>query len=112
MPNDILNNLLVSQGGAPPYTEATRSGNGWFLLSAAFAPVAATPTTTAAQEIFNNTQGPGAISLVVDTLHAYQLLSTAATQTYSIWAQVTTQKVAPTNGAQNIFSNSGRALTS
>ncbi len=64
---------------------------------------------TAAQEIFNNTSGPGAIALVIDTFHAFQLLSTAATQTYSIWAQVTTQKLPPTNGAQTIFSNSGRA---
>ena len=99
--------LLTAQG-LPPYTEMSRLGNGWTLLSAAFTTVAAVPSTTAAQEIFNNTAGPGAMTLVVADLFAFQLLSTAAAQTYGIWAQVTTQKAAPTNGAQTFFSVSGR----
>jgi hypothetical protein len=99
--------MLTAQG-LPAYTEMSRLGNGWTLLSAAFAPVAAVPSTTAAQEIFNNSTGSGAMVMVIVDIFAFQLLSTAAVQTYAAWAQVTTQKAAPTNGAQTFASVSGR----
>lgn len=102
--------LLTAQG-MPQFTEMSRKGNGFSLrTSTAFAPVAAAPTTTAALEIFNNTLGANAQVLVVKDLFAFQLLSTAATQTYGIWAMVTTQKAAPTAATLNIYSLSGAPL--
>ncbi len=68
------------------------------------------PTTTTALEIFNNTTGQSAVALVIEDIFAFQLLSTAAVQTYGVWAMVTTQKVAPTNTALSIFSQSGLPL--
>lgn len=111
MPNDVNGNLLIEQGAFPQYTEATRTGNGWYFQSivTGMTNTAAVPTVGGAsniQEIYNNLPG---MVMVIDTLHAFQLLGTAATQTYSIWAMVTTQKAAPTNSAQTIFSNSGRS---
>ena len=98
---------LIVAGGLPSYTEWTRRGNHWRVKTAtAFAPVAAVPTTTAKLELYNpasNTE-----SIIVTSLFAFQLLSTAATQTYSIWAQVTAAKAAPTAAALVIASNSGR----
>lgn len=103
-----LNELLTAQG-LPAYTEMTRKGAGYTVKTAtAFAPVAAVPTTTARLEIFNNTSGT---VLVVKDLFAFQLLSTAATQTYALWAMVTTAKAAPTNTALDLMSLSGKAKT-
>lgn len=96
--------------GNPAYTEITRQGNGWNLVTAtAFTPVAAVPAVTAALEIFNNTTGNSSITLVVDSLFGFQLTSTAVVQAYGVWAMVTTQKVAPSNTALSVFSQSGRA---
>jgi hypothetical protein len=110
MGNNALGDLFVVQGGVPQYTEATRSGTGWNVQTAtAFAGVAAVPTTTARLEIFNNTQGQGAVSLIIDSLWADQILATAVSWSASIFAMVTTQKVAPTNTALDITSVSGRS---
>lgn len=99
--------LLVAQG-LPKYTELTRQSNGWNVMtSTAFAPVAAVPTTTAALEVHN--PSGSANNLVVADLFAFQLLSTAATQTYAIWAQVTVAKAAPTAAALTIASRNGQA---
>ena len=97
---------LVAQG-LPPYAEMTRQGNGWSVQTATLmAPLVAIPTTVAALEIYNNM---AATSLLVDTLFASQVLSTAASQTYAIYACVSTKKTAPTNTALSVFSSSGRA---
>ena len=113
MPNDGMprGGLLVSQD-APPYAEATRLGIGWQTQTTTlFAPLVAVPTTTAALELWNNTQS--GMNMVVDTLYAEQILSTAATQTYAIWACVSTPKAVPTLTALSITSPSGRsAITS
>lgn len=99
---------LYAQGN-PAYTEATRQGVGYNCsLIAAVAPLNAIPTSTAALEIFNNTAGPGAINLIIDSLFAFQLVSTGVVRTASIWAMVTTVKAVPVFTAQNIFSQSGR----
>lgn len=109
MPNNLNGDLFVVQGTVPQYTEATRSGTGWNVQTATlFAAVAAVPTTTARLEIFNNTTGPGAVSLIIDGLWADQILATAVSWSASIFAMVTTQKAAPTNTALDIFSHSGR----
>lgn len=97
---------LVAQG-LPPYTEIVRKGKSWRVMtSTAFAPVAALPTTTAHFELYN--PGNNDESIIVQDLYAFQVLSTAATQTYSIWAQVTATKAAPTAAALTIASNSGK----
>ena len=99
---------LFTAQGMPPYAELTRQGVGWSVQTATlFAPLVAIPTTTAALEVFNNT---GTESLIVDTLFASQVLSTAATQTYAIYACVSTKKAAPSNTALSIFSSSGRPV--
>ena len=105
---DRAGNLLIAQG-LPSYTEITRQGNGWSMQTATlFAPLVAIPTTTAALEIYNNMIG-GA-SLIIDTLFASQVLSTAASQTYAIYACVSTQKAVPTNTALSVFSSNGRPV--
>ncbi len=94
--------------GNPPYTELSRSGKGWnTIITTAVAPLAAIPTTTAHLEIFNNSAGAGSFVMVIDSLHAFELLSTNIVRTASLWAMVTTQKAAPANTALSIFSNSG-----
>ena len=99
--------LLVAQG-LPTFAEITRQGNGWSMQTATlFAPLVAIPTTVAALEIFNNMS---ADTLVVSDLFASQVLATAASQTYAIYACVSTKKAAPTNVALSIFSSSGRAV--
>ena len=104
---DDYGGLLVSHG-LPKYAEMTKGGKSWHVETAtAFAPVAAAPTTTARFEIYNNTVGMNSVALIVDQIFAFQLLSTAAGQTYALWAMVSTQKAAPTNTALNIYSNSG-----
>ena len=101
---------IISQGN-PPYTELSRQGVGWNVsLASAVAPIAAVPTTTAQLEIFNNSAGPSAFVMVIDSLFGFELLSTNIVRTASIWAMVTTQKAAPTNTALNVFSHSGRPL--
>ncbi len=98
---------IVAQGN-PPYTELTRAGKGWSVgLAAAVAPLAAVPTTTAHLEIFNNSAGPAAFVMVIDSLFAFELLSTNIVRAASLWAMVTTQKAAPANTALSVFSASG-----
>jgi hypothetical protein len=110
MPNNATGDLFVVQGTVPQYTEATRSGTGWNTQTAtAFAAFAGVPTTTTRLEIFNNTQGPGAVSLIIDGLWADQILATAVSWSAQIFAMVTTQKAIPTNTALDICSHSGRA---
>lgn len=100
---------IVAQG-LPPYTEMTRLGQGWTVQTATlFAPIAAYPSTTARLEIYNNTSGASALNMVITDLFAAQILSTAATQTYAIFAMVTTTKTAPTNTALSVASVSGKA---
>ena len=99
--------LKGNQGNYPRYAEAARLGNGWSIMTAtAFAPVAALPTTTARLELWNNSNS--GMVMIADQVFAFQLLSTAAGQTYAVWAMVTTQKDNPTNTALTIYSNSGR----
>lgn len=109
MPNDGMTRpgLLTSQD-APPFFEMSRLGAGYQAQTATlFAPLTAIPTTTAALELWNNTTS--GMTMAVDTLFASQILSTAATQTYAIYAQVTVPKAVPTVTALVIHSMSGRS---
>lgn len=99
-------NVLMAQG-LPSYAEIMRQGDGWTVgTSTLFAPLVAYPTTTAALEVYNN----GSRVMVVSELYAAQILSTAATQTYSIFSMVTTAKAVPTLTALSVFSLSGKAI--
>ena len=91
----------------PASMEIMRRGDGWTVgTSTLFAPLVAYPSTTAELEVYNN----GTRMMVVSSLYAAQILSTAATQTYSIFAMVTTAKAIPTLTALSVFSLSGKAL--
>lgn len=101
-------NLRVAAGNAP-YQDMSRRRLGWTVgTSTLFAPLVAYPTTTAALEVYNNYNTETA--LVVTDLYASQILSTAATQTYAIYAMVTTSKAVPSLTALSLFSMSGKAL--
>lgn len=92
----------------PPFYETQRRTDGWTVQTATlFAPLVAVPTTTAALEIYNNSSSR---LMVISELFADQILSTAATQTYAIYAMVSTQKAIPTLTALTLASLSGKAL--
>jgi hypothetical protein len=90
------------------YAETSRRGQSYTVGTATlFAPLVAYPTTTAALEVYNN--HPTKV-MVISELYAAQILSTAASQTYAIFAMVTTTKAVPTLTALSVFSNSGKAV--
>ena len=100
-----LGSVPVSQV-LPPYYSISKLNDGWTVQTATlFAPIAAYPSTTARLEAFNNR--PGYV-MVIEGLFAAQVLSTAATQTYAIFAMVSTSKAAPSNTALLVTSLSGR----
>lgn len=104
--NADFNKNLVTADGMPPYTEIARRGEGYTVgTSTLFAPLVAYPTTTAALEVYNN----GTRALIVSDFYAAQILSTAATQTYAIYAMVTTLKAVPTLTAVTMYSMSGKS---
>lgn len=100
---------LVAQG-LPPYTEMTRKGNGWHVMSVvAVAGLVVRPSTTAAFEIWNG-YAVGGKSLLIDRLFWHNLVSTNVVEGFSGWAAVTTAKAAPSAGANVITrGNSGKA---
>ena len=94
--------------GLPPYAEMTRKGNGWATMAVtAVAGLVVRPTTVCALELWNgyNTGGP---SLIVDRLFAFNLVSTNVIEGFSLWAQVTASKTAPTSAALAVRGNSGK----
>ena len=115
MPDVDIKGVDLTQFGSlptsqvlPPYFEMARRGDGWTVQTATlFAPVAAYPGTTAKLEAHNNRPG---YLMVIEGLFAAQVLSTAATQTYAIFAMVTTSKAKPTNTALVVASMSGRPI--
>jgi hypothetical protein len=95
--------------GLPPYTESVRKGTAWQTMAVtAVAGLVVRPSTTAALEIWNGYQPAGA-SLVIDRVFAFNLVTTAANEGFSVWAQVTTVKAAPSSAALAIRGNSGKA---
>lgn len=109
--NALLTNSLKHLEVAkalPDYMQTRLLGQGWSIQTATlFAPLTAVPTTAAALEIFNNSTAGRLI--VVESLFADQILSTAATQTYAIYAMVTTQKAVPSLTALAMTSTVGKA---
>ena len=105
--NADVNKGLQTYQGLPPFAETQRRGDGWTVGTATlFAPLVAVPSTVAALEVYNN----GLRTMVVSSLYADQILSTAATQTYAIYAMISTLKAVPTLTALSVFSLSGKAI--
>ena len=106
-----FNELYVSQG-LPSYTEMTRQGVGWSTMStAAVAGLVVRPGTTAAFEIFNANVA-GGVSLIIDRLFYFNLVSTNVIEGFSGWAQVSTPNrvaAAPTDGSFVVRGNAGAA---
>ena len=99
-------NMLVGQGN-PPYLETARRGAGYNVsLASGVAPLVAVPTTTAALEVFNNSSTR---VMVIRDIYGFRLLGTAAAQTWSIWAMVTTTKAAPSLSALTLYSTEGKS---
>jgi hypothetical protein len=93
----------------PAYAEMTRMGQGWATMStSAVAGLVVRPSTTAAVEIWNgyNAGGP---SLIIDRLFAFNLVSTNVIEGFSLWAQVTASKAAPSSTVLTVRGNSGKA---
>jgi len=98
---------LVAQG-LPPGTEMARQGKSWATMStAAVAGLVVRPTTVAAFEIFNGHAAAGK-SLIIDRLFAFNLVSTAVGEYFSIWASVTAAKAAVTSGSFAVRGASGK----
>lgn len=102
--------LLIAQS-MPAYAELTRLGKGWSTIStAAVAALVVRPSTTAAFEIYNPA-GSG-VSLIIDRMFWFNLVSTNVVEGFSGWAQVSTPAriaAAPTNGSFAVRGNSGNA---
>lgn len=82
---DADKNLMMAQGAAP-YFDITRRGTGWSVVTATpFAPQVALPATVAKLEVKNQTTTK---LMVIDSVWAWQLLGTAAAQSFAVFAQV------------------------
>lgn len=103
--------LLIAQG-LPAYTEVTRTGAGWSTMStAAVAGLVVRPGTAAAFEIYN-AYAAGGLSLVIDKIFYFNLVSTNVIESYSGWAAVSTPDrvaAAPTTGSFTVRGNTGQA---
>lgn len=102
---DVSRNFLVAQGG-PAYGEAARAGGIWTVMGAAVAPLVAVPTTTAALEVYNNSNS-GMVMEILDVFY-FHLLATAKIFNVTLFAQVCAPKAAPSTGSLVVASNSGR----
>lgn len=101
---------LTNAPGMPEYYATSKRLEGYTVgTSTLFAPLVAYPTTTAALEVYNNSTVAGR-HMIISELYASQILSTAATQTYAIYAMITTAKAVPTLTALSVFSNGGKAI--
>jgi hypothetical protein len=95
--------------GLPPYAEMTRKGRGWSTMSVtAVAGLVVRPATVCALELFNG-NAAGSYSLIIDRLFWFNLVSTAAAEAFSGWAQVTSSKTAPATASLAVRGSSGKA---
>lgn len=89
------NDELLIAHGLPRFAEMARRYKTVQVQTATLlAPLVAVPTTVAALELWVNIGSEN--SLLVESLFADQILSTAAAQEYAIFAQVTVAKAVPT----------------
>lgn len=97
---------LITAKGLPDYTDLTRKGMGWNVMTAtAFAGIVGVPSTTAQLEVKN---GNASRSLVVESIWAYQLLGTAVVWAIVPWAQVGAAVVSAVTGLV-VNSQNGKA---
>lgn len=97
--------------GLSTFAEMVRLGIGWGTMStSAVAGLVVRPTTTAAFEIHNGNSA-GGISLIIDRLFYFNLVSTNVIEAFSGWAQVTAAKSAPTDGSFVVRGSSGAAYS-
>jgi hypothetical protein len=95
--------------GLPPYTESVRKGTAWATMSVtAVAGLVVRPTTVCAFELWNGYQSGGP-SLIIDRLFYFNLVTTAANEGWSGWAQVTAAKATPSSASLAIRGASGKA---
>jgi hypothetical protein len=79
---------LVTQS-LPPYTELSRQGFGWQGMStSAIAALVVRPSTTAAFTLFNNSSASSPRVYVIDRVGAFNLVTTDAVESWSIWGCV------------------------
>lgn len=105
--NQLAEQLVAM--GLPRGTEMVRRGKGWATMStAAVAGLVVRPSTTAAFEIFNG-YAAGGKSLIIDQVFAFNLVSTAVIEGFSLWAQVTAAKAAVTSGSFAVRGSSGQS---
>jgi len=100
---------LVAQG-LPSGTEMVRKGRAWGTMTVtAAAGIVVRPSTLAALELWNGypTTNVG-MSLIIDRLFFFNLVSTAVVEGFSGWAQVTTTKAAPSTASLAVRGNSGK----
>jgi len=101
---------VLSAGGLPRGTEWVRRGKVWATMStAAVAGLVVRPTTIAAFEIFNGYSA--GISLIIDRLFFFNLVSTNVIEGFSGWAAVTAPKAAVTSGSFVVRGASGKPYT-
>jgi hypothetical protein len=104
-----LNEQFVVQG-LPIGTEMTRKGRAWGTMTVtAAAGIVVRPSTLAALELWNGSPTTNAgLSLIIDRLFFFNLVSTAVVEGFSGWAQVATTKAAPSSAGLAIRGNSGK----
>lgn len=82
--NDI-GDLQVAQG-LPPYTEMTRRGHGWQVISTtAAASLVVRPDTVALVTLWNG-EGTGGKAYIIDRIFAHMLVSDNAQGRFMLWA--------------------------
>jgi hypothetical protein len=102
-----LNEQLVAQG-LPIGAEMVRKGRAWGTMTVtAAAGIVVRPSTLAALELWNGAP-LGSVSLIIDRLFFFNLVSTAVVEGFSGWAQVTTTKAAPSSASLAVRGNSGK----
>jgi len=105
--NQLAEQLVA--GGLPPYTESTRRGGGFQVIAtSAVAGLVVRPSTTAALELWN---GYSAKSLIIDRVFSHNLVSTNVIESFTLWAQVTAAKAAPSTASLVVRGNSGKAYS-
>jgi len=101
---------IVAQG-APPYAGLSRRNKGWQAMNtAALAAVVVRPSTTAGLTLYNGNAAASEIALVVDSVKAFNLVTTAALSDWSVWVCIhPTGMTAPSADITTINSMSGLA---
>lgn len=99
--------------GTPKYADLVRRNTSFATMStSAVAALVVRPSTAAAFEIYNPTTS--GVSLIIDRLFWFELVSATLIEAASGWAQVTTPNrvaAAPTDGSFAVRGNNGNAYS-